>query len=188
MAIAVVGRRPWWPLAVPAVWVAVEWLRDRWPFGGFPWGRLAFGQADGPLLPLAAWGGAPLVTFAALAMACGLAWLAVQALAATRGADSVRRPWPAPRSGAGGGCRRRPAGGPRRVVAVPTAGTTAGGKPSHVVVAAVQGNVPRLGLDAFAQERAVTANHAARDPAAGRRGGGRPPAAAGLRHLAGERI
>ena len=31
---------------------------------GFPWARLAFGQTDGPLLRLAALGGAPLVTFA----------------------------------------------------------------------------------------------------------------------------
>src|SRR5206468_10219279 len=61
------------------------------------------------------------------------------------------------------------------MVAVPTAGTSAGGRPSHVVVAAVQGNVPRLGLDAFAQERAVTVNHVreterlAAEIAAGRR-------------------
>ena len=33
------------------------------PFGGFPWGRVAFGQPDGPLLPVAAVGGAPLLSF-----------------------------------------------------------------------------------------------------------------------------
>ena len=27
-----------WPLAVGGWWVAAEALRDRWPFGGFPWG------------------------------------------------------------------------------------------------------------------------------------------------------
>jgi apolipoprotein N-acyltransferase len=48
-------------------------------------------------------------------------------------------------------------GGPE-LVPVPTRGTTAGGE-SHAVVAAVQGNVPRLGLDEFAQRRAVTTNH-----------------------------
>ena len=41
----------------------VEALRARMPFGGFPWGRVAFGQPDGPLLPLAALGGAPLLSF-----------------------------------------------------------------------------------------------------------------------------
>src|SRR5262249_59390129 len=56
-----------WPGAlgpVPGlVWVAQEALRDRTPFGGFPWARLAFSQQDSPLVRLAAVGGAPLVTF-----------------------------------------------------------------------------------------------------------------------------
>ena len=46
-----------------SLWVLQEALRDRTPFGGFPWGRLAFSQGDSPLLGLAALGGAPLVTF-----------------------------------------------------------------------------------------------------------------------------
>ena len=161
IAIAAVSRRAWWPVAVPAVWIAVEWVRDRWPFGGFPWGRLAFGQADGPLLPLAAWGGAPLVTLAALAMACALAWLVGSARP-----DRLRRLAPAVITVA------LPVA-LAALIGVPTGGTSQGG-PSHVVVAAVQGNVPRLGLDAFAQERAVTVNHVretqrlAADVAAGR--------------------
>ena len=48
-----------------SLWVLQEALRDRTPFGGFPWGRLAFSQGDSPLLGLAALGGAPLVTFGA---------------------------------------------------------------------------------------------------------------------------
>jgi apolipoprotein N-acyltransferase len=44
--------------------VLQEALRDRLPFGGFPWGRLAFSQADSPLRWFARAGGAPLVTFA----------------------------------------------------------------------------------------------------------------------------
>ena len=52
------------PLWAAAVWVGVEALRARTPFGGFPWGRVAFGQPDGPLLPVAAVGGAPLLSFA----------------------------------------------------------------------------------------------------------------------------
>src|SRR5919112_138494 len=43
--------------------VGAEALRARVPFGGFPWGRVAFGQPDGPLLPVAALGGAPLLSF-----------------------------------------------------------------------------------------------------------------------------
>src|SRR5665811_1566902 len=38
------------PLVVASAWVAQEALRDTTPFGGFPWGRLAFSQADSCLL------------------------------------------------------------------------------------------------------------------------------------------
>ncbi len=51
------------PLVIGALWVAQESLRDRAPFGGFPWGRLAFSQGDSPALGFASLGGAPLVTF-----------------------------------------------------------------------------------------------------------------------------
>ena len=37
-------------------------MLDRIPFGGFPWGRLAFSQADSPLGRLAWLGGVPLVS------------------------------------------------------------------------------------------------------------------------------
>ena len=149
LAACVLSRHRWWPVAAPAVWIAVEWVRDRWPFGGFPWGRLAFGQADGPLLSLAAWGGAPLVTLAATALAAALAVLTLSL--------SHRRP-PRPRQLAACLAVIAAAFVAAALVSVPTAGTVRGG-PSHVVVAAVQGNVPRLGLDAFAQARAVTVNH-----------------------------
>ena len=44
--------------------VAEELARDTVPFGGFPWGRLAFAETASPFTPYAAVGGAPLVTFA----------------------------------------------------------------------------------------------------------------------------
>ncbi|MEV1290534.1 hypothetical protein AB0J06_26020, partial [Micromonospora sp. NPDC049679] len=44
-----VDRARWsWPAVTGLLWVAQEALRDRTPFGGFPWGRLAFSQADSP--------------------------------------------------------------------------------------------------------------------------------------------
>src|SRR2546421_137184 len=59
-----VDRYRWsWPLVTGALWTAQEAVRDRFPFGGFPWGRLAFSQGDSPLLRYASLGGAPLVTF-----------------------------------------------------------------------------------------------------------------------------
>jgi len=154
-ALTLVGRRAWWPLALPVIWLAVEWVRDRWPFGGFPWARLAFGQDSGPLLPLAAWGGAPLVAFAVLALAAVLAWAIVRAASAE---PSARRVVLAG-SGTSVAVVCAAAFGLAAAVPVPTGGTSAHGAPSHTVVAAVQGDVPRLGLDAFTQKRVVTQNH-----------------------------
>ncbi|MGC9669990.1 apolipoprotein N-acyltransferase [Planosporangium sp. 12N6] len=164
------------------LWVAQEALRDRTPFGGFPWARLAFSQADSPLLRLAAVGGAPAVTFA-VALTGGLLAVALRYAAAYR----YRGPAPvSDQAGAGvDGAGRRPApragrlaavyaavaaAVPALAVAVPTAAPT--GRP--VTVAYVQGNVPRLGLDFNAQRERVLRNHVegteelARQVAAGR--------------------
>ncbi|MFF7209087.1 apolipoprotein N-acyltransferase [Streptomyces sp. NPDC008238] len=62
--LAVTSRLRAWPLWGACLWVAEELARDRLPFGGFPWGRLAFANTATPFTPLAALGGAPLVTFA----------------------------------------------------------------------------------------------------------------------------
>src|SRR5205085_2764211 len=56
------GGRAGTVVAVTGLWVLGEGLRARLPFGGFPWGRLAFSQADAPTLGWAAVGGAPLVS------------------------------------------------------------------------------------------------------------------------------
>jgi apolipoprotein N-acyltransferase len=168
LAVAVrwAQRAPMWPVAVALLWVGEEWLRDRVPFHGFPWGRLAFGQADGPLLPWAAVGGAVLVTFAAALLGALLAAVVVSFRISATPARRTTVVLAAVAVGAAG------IGG-AAALSVPTEGTTAGG-PSHLVVAVVQGNVPRLGLEEFAQRRAVTANHVAEterlaaDVAAGR--------------------
>jgi apolipoprotein N-acyltransferase len=146
LALRAVGKSRWWPLTSALVWVGQEFLRDRWPFGGLPWGRLAFGQANSPLVHLAAVGGAPLVSFAVALCGGVLAWLV----------------------GSGRAQRRLAAGGALLITAVvagplaitlPTAGTSKDGAPSSAVIAAIQGNVPRLGLAEFAQKRAVTDYH-----------------------------
>src|SRR5690625_7888298 len=61
--------------AIPfgAAWVVAEQIRHQWPFGGFPWVRIAFSQTDGPLLNLAPYGGAPLVSFVVARLAAVLA-------------------------------------------------------------------------------------------------------------------
>ncbi|MEV0155769.1 apolipoprotein N-acyltransferase [Micromonospora sp. NPDC050686] len=139
--------RAGWPVLTGLLWVGQEALRDRTPFGGFPWGRLAFGQDGSPLLPLAALGGAPLVTFAVALLGGLLLFLAW-------------RPWSRPAVLA---ARRPLAAGVAAALAVLGAGlavpTGVRGGGDQVTVAIVQGNVPRLGLDFNAQRQAVLNNH-----------------------------
>ncbi|NEA05344.1 apolipoprotein N-acyltransferase, partial [Streptomyces sp. SID10116] len=70
--IATVSRLPGYPLWAAALWIAGEAARARVPFSGFPWGKIAFGQADGVFLPLAALGGTPVLGFAVVLCGFGL--------------------------------------------------------------------------------------------------------------------
>lgn len=136
-----VARWPYGFTAFPLVYLAVEYARSTFPFGGFAWVRLAWGQINGPLAPLAALGGPALVTVATAFAGVGLV-----------GAFTYRR---------------LPQRASLAAIAVPLAlGLIAGlgvDRQDSVVgeatVAAVQGNVPRMGLDFNAQRRAVLANH-----------------------------
>ncbi|HEY5399565.1 MAG TPA: apolipoprotein N-acyltransferase, partial [Trebonia sp.] len=85
-AVFAVGQRlllnlRWWPLAVAGWWVAAEAFRDRWPWGGFPWGRLAMSQAGVPTQGWAAIAGPPALTFAVALVGAALGWLLLTALA-----------------------------------------------------------------------------------------------------------
>ncbi|MGB7982805.1 MAG: hypothetical protein WCF36_18645, partial [Candidatus Nanopelagicales bacterium] len=66
--------RRWWVLSVPLLWVAMEALRARVPWGGFPWGRLAFAQAGTELVGWAAVGAAAAVTFVVALAGTLLLW------------------------------------------------------------------------------------------------------------------
>ncbi len=159
--MATVSRLRGAPVWAAAVWVGAEALRSRVPFGGFPWGRVAFGQPDGPLLPVAAVGGAPLLSFVTV-----LAGLALGE-AARRLARREVRAAVAPTLVALAALATGPL-----AAQLPPAGSA---PVRTVTIAAVQGNVPRLGLDFNAQRRAVLDNHVrvtellAADVAAGRR-------------------
>ncbi len=124
------------------IWVAAEELRQVAPFGGFPWGRLAFSQADSPLGRFAWVGGAPVVSL--LVVVVGV--LVALALLALRRVDV----------GAASGHVLLGA-------AVLGAGwllpLDQAAQEGHLQVGAVQGNVPDLGLDAFQQQRQVLENH-----------------------------
>ena len=171
------------PLVIALLWVAQEALRGRTPFGGFPWARLAFSQADSPLVHLAALGGAPAVTF-------GVALTGAVAAAAVS-----RLGW----SGPGRGVTVREGGRPvtglgRAVPVLVLAGalllapllvpTPTDGQQARFM--AVQGNVPRAGLEFNAERRAVLDNHAAVTRAAAASVAAGTPAATRPRGLAGE--
>ena len=137
-ALAAVSRLAGWPLWSALLWVGEEAVRGRAPFGGFPWGRLAFSQGHTPLTPLAALGGAPLVSCAVALLGGALALLVTR----LRGTSVA---WLLPAT--------------LVLLAAPLVPVPTGGPMTTVAV--VQGNVPRLGLGFNAQRAAVLDNHAA---------------------------
>ncbi|MFE5901152.1 apolipoprotein N-acyltransferase [Streptomyces sp. NPDC056488] len=215
LGVAAVSRLPWWPFFAAGVWILAEGARARFPFGGFPWGKIAFGQADGVFLPLAAVGGTPLLGFAVALCGFGL-YEATRLVRARRALDAAAPDAtvpdttatgpdagvpgdtaPAPDAPGTASSRTGTAGpapdaaastataatGPRRTGALPRGPLVAAAlavllpvtgalaalplvddsaEDGTATVAAVQGNVPRLGLDFNAQRRAVLDNHAAR--------------------------
>ena len=59
------GRRLPWIFPAAVLWVLLDWLRSHAGPLALPWDPLAHSQVtDVPLLQLAAWGGAPVITFA----------------------------------------------------------------------------------------------------------------------------
>lgn len=125
-------------LLVPVLWVLQEWVRGTLPYGGFPWARIAFSQADTPFARWAAIGGAPLITFAVALIAVPLVLIVV-----------TRRP-PFVALGLALVAALAPL-----AVPVPTSGD------STAKVGLVQGNVPRAGLEFNAERRKVLDNHVA---------------------------
>ncbi|MFF9125563.1 apolipoprotein N-acyltransferase [Streptomyces sp. NPDC014889] len=149
--VAAVSRLPLWPLWAAALWTAGEAVRARVPFHGFPWGKIAFGQADGVFLPLAAVGGTPVLGFAVVLCGFGLCETVRLAVRGRRG-EAVRRP---------------AAAAALLSVAVPVASAVAArplvsdkAEDGTATVAVIQGNVPRAGLEFNAQRRAVLDYHA----------------------------
>ncbi|MEU1414275.1 apolipoprotein N-acyltransferase [Streptomyces sp. NPDC046994] len=148
--VVLVSRLPAWPVWAAAVWIAGEAARARAPFGGFPWGKIAFGQADGVFLPLAAVGGTPVLGFAVVLCGFGLYEIVRVVVDRRRGAG----PW------------RGAALVALISVAAPVLGAVAArslvsdkAENGTATVAVVQGNVPRSGLEFNAQRRAVLDYH-----------------------------
>lgn len=166
LAVLVRGL-PGWPVWFAAEWAVQEWLKSTIPFGGFPWGVVGFGQTEGPLLPLAQIGGAPLVSVATALVGFSITALTLEIALWWRHSHPGRSRRPD-----GSDAARPEAVLPGMCIClvllvtalvwpgVRQSGMGAGEHPA-VTVAAVQGNVPRLGLDFNAQRRAVLDNHVA---------------------------
>jgi apolipoprotein N-acyltransferase len=153
----VVRRLAGWPIWFAVVWAAQEWLKAIFPFGGFPWGLVAFGQADGPLLSLVQLGGVAMLSTAIVLVGSSLTALTLEIASWLRTNGQARADPPAVVLPGVCICLVLLAA----VVVWPHvrhAGTGSGGEPA-VTVAVVQGNVPRLGLDFNTQRRAVLDNH-----------------------------
>ncbi|GAA3500851.1 apolipoprotein N-acyltransferase [Streptomyces prasinosporus] len=134
---------PAWPLYTAAWWVALEAVRGRAPLGGFPWGRLAFAQADAPYAGWAAVGGGPALSFVVALLGSLLVY----------GVTEWR-----------GGRRHISAAvglGSVALITTPVVLPTPGPSGPSAVVAVVQGNVEReRTLEEQARVRGVAQNHA----------------------------
>lgn len=144
-AAARVSRLPLAPVWTAAAFVTAELAKDSVPFGGFPWGRLAFTQVNGVLLPLAALGGAALVTFAVALAGAAMAELA-RAAVRRSGWRGLLVPLVLVLLPFAGGLASR-----SLIGTDPNAGTAR--------VAAVQGNAPNVGLGLLDQDNVLHDNH-----------------------------
>ncbi len=140
LATVLLMRLPAWPVWVSLAWVATETARGSWPFGGFPWGRLAFASPDSPYAAGLPWWGSVGVSLLMAATGVTLVWAVLEV-------------------------RRRPG----TVAAAAAVGLVLVAAP-HVVqhrqdtsgtarLAAVQGNVPGPGDDVLYDTDQLLANH-----------------------------
>jgi len=146
LGVRLVGRLAWWPVAAAALWMSIEGLQARWPWGGFAWLRVGFSQTDAPAAGLASVGGVPLVGFAVVLAGTLLAgWiagphrsgrhLAIPLIAVVLLVCGFGVPRPVSGQGDHG--------------------------PAVTTASAVQGSVPEVGFEAKAQQQAVLENHVA---------------------------
>jgi apolipoprotein N-acyltransferase len=138
----IAGRRPLQVVGFSVLWIGGELARSAWPFGGFPWGRLAFSQSDSPLGRLAWLGGAPLVSFVVAAIGVLLAMAVMTVIRLNMYGASACVVASAVLIGVG--------------LAIPLDTQAESGA---LRVGAVQGNVSTPGLGAFANRREVLNNH-----------------------------
>lgn len=140
-AFSRVASLPGWPIWAALLWTGIEYLRSILPFGGFPWGRLAFATLDSPLDSYARWVGVAAVSGVVFALAA----LVVDVLEKRRLRTTV----------AVGAVAAAVLG----VGALLPTGLAA--PQERVDVTVVQGGVPGTGAEGLGEQRAVLENHVA---------------------------
>ncbi|MBB4680264.1 apolipoprotein N-acyltransferase [Crossiella cryophila] len=140
-----VARLPAAPVWLALLFVLSEAVRGRFPYGGFPWGKLAFGQVEGPLLGLAALGGVPLVSFAVALLGFSLSALILRArtTVSARGWVGLAIPVVLPVVAA--------------LAAWPLVGVEA--QTGTRTIAVVQGNAPDVGIRLLGELPTIRRNH-----------------------------
>ena len=128
LPLTLVGR--WGIAAYPLIFVVLEEVRNRFPFGGFGWARVAYSQADAPYAAIASRGGAISLSAITLLLA-GFVYFALN--------KKVQLVFIVPLI----------------LLLIPSNIATV----NQTSVLMVQGNVPKLGLDFNARAKQVFKNH-----------------------------
>ena len=128
LPLSLVSR--WGMSSYPMIFILMEEVRNRFPFGGFGWVRVAYTQADAPYSKIAAIGGASALS--ALAVLLGLILFS----ASTKKWSTVTL-------------------FPFLLLLIPVNVTAIGA--TNVLM--IQGNVPQMGLDFNSRAKAVFNNH-----------------------------
>jgi apolipoprotein N-acyltransferase len=152
LAVSLVSRLSWWPLAAVCCWVLIEYVYSRIPLGGFGWTRIAYAAVDTPLAGFFPIIGVAGVSFAVALIGQLIAWALLSLWAArrggrVRGTHIILAGALAVSIGL--------LGSVLRLYQVEPEVSSAG----SVRVGIVQGNIPGRGIEAMGRARSVTNNH-----------------------------
>lgn len=126
-------KSKWFYLQPAALVIVLEAIRASWPWGGFPWGLLAYSQVDGPLVALSTIGGQSLVS--GVVVVCAAITLKVIKFRSFSALMLLL------------------------FISICSASVSSFNSNDSVQLAAIQGNVPRVGNELSAQRAAVLNNH-----------------------------
>ncbi|OKL52413.1 apolipoprotein N-acyltransferase [Buchananella hordeovulneris] len=140
-ALPLLGRGSLVAVGWAVLWTASDLARSHFPFGGFPWGNLAYTQVDSPLLRYVPWISAVGLTGLVVLLGTFVSEAAVALVGRRRSGVMLLGVLVC------------------LVLPIPSFGTQP--MTGELEVAAVQGNVARPGLDAFSRASEVTTNHMA---------------------------